>query len=250
MVHQLTKFHVQRVDMVLNPPWNLPFLGAKGLTSPEQTATGKGISNPLMALMVCQKPYGIQLTDVLNWKLLIQDFAASFDSAVHRVHAVAWLLLVTFSSSIPADNVPADSSSSIPADYVSAGHVLSVHYGREDEEYAMAVRDFKKFFKRRGRFVRQPRNDKKTFQRSRDDKNSKSERKCFRCGDPNHLIGECPKPPRDKNQRAFVWRFIGAISGEDNYDKNILHQLEESLIVDLGSMSMINDEEKTKYNGT
>ncbi|GJT96713.1 hypothetical protein Tco_1092231 [Tanacetum coccineum] len=28
------------VDMVLNPPWNLPFLGAKGLTSPEQTATG------------------------------------------------------------------------------------------------------------------------------------------------------------------------------------------------------------------
>ncbi|GJW14302.1 zf-CCHC domain-containing protein [Tanacetum coccineum] len=74
----------------------------------------------------------------------------------------------------------------------------------EDEEFVMAVRDFKKFFKRRGRFVRQPRNDKKTFQRSRDDKNDKSERKCFRCGDPNHLIGECPKPPRDKNQRAFV----------------------------------------------
>ncbi|GJT84985.1 zf-CCHC domain-containing protein [Tanacetum coccineum] len=74
----------------------------------------------------------------------------------------------------------------------------------EDEEYAMAVRDFKKFFKRRGRFVRQPQNDKKTFQRSRDDKNGKSDRKCFRCGDPNHLIGECPKPSKDKNQRAFV----------------------------------------------
>ncbi|GKA85469.1 zf-CCHC domain-containing protein [Tanacetum coccineum] len=28
--------------------------------------------------------------------------------------------------------------------------------GSEDEEYAMAVRDFKKFFKRRGRFVKQP----------------------------------------------------------------------------------------------
>ncbi|GJS98614.1 ATP synthase subunit O, mitochondrial [Tanacetum coccineum] len=40
--------------------------------------------------------------------------------------------------------------------------------GSEDEEYAMAVRDFKKFFKRRGRFVRQPRNDKKKFQRSQD----------------------------------------------------------------------------------
>ncbi|GJW14505.1 zf-CCHC domain-containing protein [Tanacetum coccineum] len=53
----------------------------------------------------------------------------------------------------------------------------------EDEEYTMAVRDFKKFFKRRGRFMRQPRNDKKTFQRSCDDKNGKSDRKCFRCGD-------------------------------------------------------------------
>ncbi|GJS74290.1 retrovirus-related pol polyprotein from transposon TNT 1-94 [Tanacetum coccineum] len=88
----------------------------------------------------------------------------------------------------------------------------------EDEDYAMAVRDFKKFFKRRGRFTRQPQNDKKTFQRSRDDKNGKSERKCFRCGDPNHLIGECPKPPRDKNQRAFVggsW----SDSGEENDEK-------------------------------
>nr|GEU69989.1 hypothetical protein [Tanacetum cinerariifolium] len=44
-------------------------------------------------------------------------------------------------------------------------------FGSEDEEYAMAVRDFKKFFKRRGRFVRQPQNDNKTFQRSCDDKN-------------------------------------------------------------------------------
>nr|GEU51024.1 retrovirus-related Pol polyprotein from transposon TNT 1-94 [Tanacetum cinerariifolium] len=47
-------------------------------------------------------------------------------------------------------------------------------FGSEDEEYAMAVRDFKKFFERRGRFVRQPRNDNKMFQRIRDDKNDKS----------------------------------------------------------------------------
>ncbi|GJW96021.1 hypothetical protein Tco_0177829 [Tanacetum coccineum] len=51
---------------------------------------------------------------------------------------------------------------------------------------------------------RQLRDEKKSFQRSRDDKNGKSERKYFRCGDPNHLIGECLKPPRNKNQRAFV----------------------------------------------
>nr|GFC27998.1 zf-CCHC domain-containing protein/UBN2 domain-containing protein [Tanacetum cinerariifolium] len=51
----------------------------------------------------------------------------------------------------------------------------------EDEEYAMV-----------------------TFQRSRDDKNGKGDRKCFRCGDPNHLIGEYLKPPKENNQRAFV----------------------------------------------
>ncbi|GKB18820.1 hypothetical protein Tco_0852743 [Tanacetum coccineum] len=46
----------------------------------------------------------------------------------------------------------------------------------KDEEYVMAVRDFKKFFKRRGTFVRQPRDDKKTFQTSHGDKNDKNQR--------------------------------------------------------------------------
>nr|GEW02227.1 retrovirus-related Pol polyprotein from transposon TNT 1-94 [Tanacetum cinerariifolium] len=90
--------------------------------------------------------------------------------------------------------------------------------GNEEEEYAMAVRDFKKLFKRRGRFVRQPRNNKKTFQRSCDDKNDKSDRKYFRCGDPNNLIKECTNPPKDKNQRAFVegsW----SDSGEEDDEK-------------------------------
>ncbi|GJW62813.1 hypothetical protein Tco_0112148 [Tanacetum coccineum] len=32
----------------------------------------------------------------------------------------------------------------------------------EDDEYAMAVRDLKKFFKRRGRFVRQPHDERKS----------------------------------------------------------------------------------------
>ncbi|GKA69932.1 hypothetical protein Tco_0775996 [Tanacetum coccineum] len=58
----------------------------------------------------------------------------------------------------------------------------------EDEEYAMAVKEFKKFFKRRGRFARQPKGERKTFQRSRNGDYGKSERKCFKCGDPNHLI--------------------------------------------------------------
>ncbi|GJW00868.1 zf-CCHC domain-containing protein [Tanacetum coccineum] len=70
----------------------------------------------------------------------------------------------------------------------------------EDEEYAMAVRDIKKFFKRRERFVRQPHDERKSYQRNKDDKNDKSKRKCFKCGDPNHLIGECPKLSRNINK--------------------------------------------------
>ncbi|GJW27635.1 hypothetical protein Tco_0044510 [Tanacetum coccineum] len=88
----------------------------------------------------------------------------------------------------------------------------------EAEEYAMAVKEFKKFLKRQGRFVRQPRDERKSFQRSRDDKNGKSKRKWFRCGDPNHLIGECPKSPRNNNQRAFIGRTFSD-SDEDKEEK-------------------------------
>nr|GEW86222.1 alpha/beta hydrolases superfamily protein [Tanacetum cinerariifolium] len=68
-------------------------------------------------------------------------------------------------------------------------------FGSKDKEYVMA-----------------------TFQRSREEKNGKSDRECFRCGNPNHLIGECPKPPKDKNQRAF---FGGSCSdsGEEDDEK-------------------------------
>ncbi|GJW24740.1 hypothetical protein Tco_0038551 [Tanacetum coccineum] len=61
----------------------------------------------------------------------------------------------------------------------------SLNFRNEDEEYAMAVRDLKKFFKRR---------------------------------DPNHLIEECPKPPRNKNQRAFIGGFWSD-NGEDGEEK-------------------------------
>ncbi|GJR50899.1 hypothetical protein Tco_1401420 [Tanacetum coccineum] len=59
--------------------------------------------------------------------------------------------------------------------------------GSEDEEYAMAA-----------------------FQRSRDDKNGKGDRKCFRCGDPLYFMG-MSKTTQDKNQRAFV-EALGAIT--------------------------------------
>ncbi|GJU74552.1 hypothetical protein Tco_1265957 [Tanacetum coccineum] len=95
----------------------------------------------------------------------------------------------------------------------------------ENEEYAMAMRDFKKFFKIRGRFVRQPHDERKTSQRNKDDKNGKSERKYFKCGDPNHLIGECPKLSRNYNQRAFTggaWSDSDEDEEEKTKDENFL----------------------------
>ncbi|GJZ66587.1 zf-CCHC domain-containing protein [Tanacetum coccineum] len=55
--------------------------------------------------------------------------------------------------------------------------------------------------------------------------NGKSERKCFRCGDPNHLIGECPKPSRNYNQRAYVggaWSDSDEEKEEKTKDENCL----------------------------
>ncbi|GKF11332.1 zf-CCHC domain-containing protein, partial [Tanacetum coccineum] len=96
----------------------------------------------------------------------------------------------------------------------------------KDEEYAMAVKEFNKIFKRRGRFVRQPRGGRKTFQRSRSDGYGKSKRKCFRCGDPNHLIGECSKPPKNNDQRAFIG---GAWS--DNREDEVEKTKDETCLV-------------------
>nr|GFA07633.1 zf-CCHC domain-containing protein/UBN2 domain-containing protein [Tanacetum cinerariifolium] len=95
----------------------------------------------------------------------------------------------------------------------------------EDEEYAMAMKDFNKIFKRRERFVRQPRDERKSFQRNKDDKNGKSERKYFRCGDLIHLIRECPKPSRNYNQKAFVggtWSDRDEDNKEKTKDENCL----------------------------
>ncbi|GJZ87105.1 hypothetical protein Tco_0658715 [Tanacetum coccineum] len=47
----------------------------------------------------------------------------------------------------------------------------------------------------------------------RSEKKGKSDRKCFRYGDPNHLIGDCPKPPCTKDQKAFI-------GGSWSYSKN------------------------------
>ncbi|GJW62312.1 zf-CCHC domain-containing protein [Tanacetum coccineum] len=67
----------------------------------------------------------------------------------------------------------------------------------------MAIRDFKKFFRRKGKFVRQPHDNKKTFRKVKEEKKGKEERRCFKCGDPNHFISDCPKHSYN-DQNAFI----------------------------------------------
>ncbi|GJT81249.1 ribonuclease H-like domain-containing protein [Tanacetum coccineum] len=85
MVHQLTKFHVQRVDMVINPPWNLPFLGAKGLTSPEQTATVEMVfSQPWTCTFLVAK--GLTTPELMaNWKIIMLQFKNNSKDNAHKI---------------------------------------------------------------------------------------------------------------------------------------------------------------------
>nr|GEU38888.1 zf-CCHC domain-containing protein/UBN2 domain-containing protein [Tanacetum cinerariifolium] len=48
-----------------------------------------------------------------------------------------------------------------------------------DEEYAMAVRDFKKFLRIRGKFVSQPHDDKRNFWKAKEEKKVKDDQRCF-----------------------------------------------------------------------
>ncbi|GKD77739.1 zf-CCHC domain-containing protein [Tanacetum coccineum] len=82
-------------------------------------------------------------------------------------------------------------SLSIKARKVSSDEEISCS-DSEDEEYVMAVRDFKNLFRRRGKFVRQPHDDKKNFRKIKEDKKEKEDRRCFKCGDPNHFMSDCP----------------------------------------------------------
>jgi hypothetical protein len=122
----------------------------------------------------------------------------------------------------------------------------------DDEEYAMAVRDFKKFFRRRGKFVRQPKDDKKTFRKDRDDRKGKVERKCYRCGDTSHLVGECPKPPKSKPQQAFVGGAWSDYEGDDVEPKNddvaLMAHNSNEVLSDSSYSSIDDDTLQKEYN--
>ncbi|GKB03026.1 retrovirus-related pol polyprotein from transposon TNT 1-94 [Tanacetum coccineum] len=127
---------------------------------------------------------------------------------------------------------PYSSTSSIANCFITGsckdgyGDTSIVQLRSEDEKYAMAVRDFKKFFKRRGR-------------------------------DPNHLIEECPKLPRDKNQNAFVggsWSDSGEKDDKKATDETCLMAHVSSEIKDSGCSKHMTGNQKLfltykAYNG-
>ncbi|GJU84333.1 putative ribonuclease H-like domain-containing protein [Tanacetum coccineum] len=67
-----------------------------------------------------------------------------------------------------------------------------------------------KIYKGKKERVKQPREEKKSF-RQRDEKKGKIDRKCFRGGDPNHLIGDCPNLLVTKIKRPLL-EVLGAIA--------------------------------------
>ncbi|GJR27520.1 hypothetical protein Tco_1103752 [Tanacetum coccineum] len=144
--------------------WDEKWLVQEGtaleLASPEQTATGKDMSNPLYGCDGLPKTVRVfQFTldsrsEKLDWfllhqdwKLLFFDVATSFDSAVHRVHAVSFdAAVLDVAATVSAACIIAagyivsagicDAAGSfrysflledleaVPADYVPAGHIL------------------------------------------------------------------------------------------------------------------------------
>nr|GEU58752.1 hypothetical protein [Tanacetum cinerariifolium] len=73
MVFNSHMLHLLRVEIVINSPWIMPILGIQELASPnangfcpEQTAPGKDISNPFMAVMICQKSLGYSNSPLIH----------------------------------------------------------------------------------------------------------------------------------------------------------------------------------------
>nr|GEV94650.1 hypothetical protein [Tanacetum cinerariifolium] len=142
------------------------------------------------------------------WNLLIitrQDLKALDESFLIRNHVRKFL------RALPTKwrpKVAAIESLALKARKVSSDEEVSCSKS-DDEEYAIAVRDLKKFFRRRGKFVHQPHDDKKNFRKIKEDKKEKEDRRCFKCGDPNYFISDCPKHSYN-DQKAFVVG-VGAI---------------------------------------
>nr|GEU44312.1 zf-CCHC domain-containing protein/UBN2 domain-containing protein [Tanacetum cinerariifolium] len=125
--------------------------------------------------------------------------------------------------------------------------------GSDDEEYAMEVMDFKKFFRRRGKFVRQQHNDKRNFQNAKEEKKVKEERICFKCGDLNRYVSAYPKHSFN-DQKAFVKGCWSDSGEEDDSNKDeigfMAHESNEVHFDSLyySSLSLDSESLQNEYN--
>ncbi|GKD74020.1 zf-CCHC domain-containing protein, partial [Tanacetum coccineum] len=88
--------------------------------------------------------------------------------------------------------------------------------------------------KRRGKFVRQPHDDKKCFWKVKEGKKGNEDQRCFKCGDPNHFISDCPKHSFN-DQKAFVG---GCWSESDEEDES---KRDEIYIMALDNNEVLSD---------
>nr|GEY66968.1 UBN2 domain-containing protein [Tanacetum cinerariifolium] len=184
------------------------FLTNKVLTSPEQTAVGKDVSNPFTAVMVCQEPLGYFSSPMIhvpraelvfnppglkaldegyssnnyvwkflralhpNWRAKVTTIKESKDLTSLSLDELIGNLKV-YEMIIKKDSeiVKAKGerkSLDLKAKKESSNDECSTS-GSEDEEYTMASRDFKKFFKRSGRFVLRVIAMKKIMKKAKDE---------------------------------------------------------------------------------
>ncbi|GKA51149.1 zf-CCHC domain-containing protein [Tanacetum coccineum] len=100
----------------------------------------------------------------------------------------------------------------------------------DDEEYAMA-----------------------NFQRAKEEKKGKEKQRCFKCGDPNHFISDCPKHSYN-DQKAFIGGCWSDSEEDDDSKKDeiylMAHDTNEVLFDTLYySSSSLDDESlQNEYN--
>ncbi|GJV52745.1 zf-CCHC domain-containing protein, partial [Tanacetum coccineum] len=99
------------------------------------------------------------------------------------------------------------------------------------------VKTLKSSYKK-GKFLLGNQEKKRINSNKKDEKKKEWTRKCFRCGDPNHLIGDCPKPSRNKDQKAFI---RGSWSDSENDAENKTND-ETCLMAQSSNEFLIEDE--------
>ncbi|GJV36583.1 zf-CCHC domain-containing protein [Tanacetum coccineum] len=121
----------------------------------------------------------------------------------------------------------------------------------DEEILHWCVRDFKKFFRRREQGLSDNLSlttQEERFQKIKEDK--KEERRCFKCGDPNHFICDCPKN-FSGDQKAFV---VGSWSdsGDDSKKEEICLMAHSNEVLSddpyYSSSSLDNESRENKYD--